>query len=178
MRREEAEREAQRRNLEDERRERYVYYAFDESAGLGDDAWQVAARLRRANEAPAAAPEELVAAAQPGAPGPEPAPAAGPAVAAAPAAYAPPAQPTEAYDVLADEPEAGEERAQPVRAGAGRMLRAWAAFVTLVGAALIVLALLLAFVFSPDIPAPALVYVVALALGAFTFWLGRAIARA
>jgi hypothetical protein len=47
MRREEAEREAQRRNDEDPGRGRYEFYAFDESAGMADDAWDVSARLRQ-----------------------------------------------------------------------------------------------------------------------------------
>lgn len=47
MLREEAEREADRRNREDPDRERYEFYAFDESAGLAPDAWDVAARLRQ-----------------------------------------------------------------------------------------------------------------------------------
>jgi hypothetical protein len=46
MLRDEAEREADRRNREDAGRARYEFYAFDESAGLAEDAWDVAARLR------------------------------------------------------------------------------------------------------------------------------------
>lgn len=46
MLREEAEREAARRNLEDPDRARYEFYAFDESAGFAADAWDVATRLR------------------------------------------------------------------------------------------------------------------------------------
>src|SRR6185436_9768053 len=47
MLREEAEREAERRNQEDADRARYEYYAFDVSAGMADDAWDVSARLRQ-----------------------------------------------------------------------------------------------------------------------------------
>ena len=47
MLREEAEREADRRNREDPDRERFEFYAFDESAGLSAEAWDVAARLRQ-----------------------------------------------------------------------------------------------------------------------------------
>jgi hypothetical protein len=48
MLRQEAEREAAQRNLEDPDRERFEFYAFDQSAGLAEDAWEVATRLRRA----------------------------------------------------------------------------------------------------------------------------------
>lgn len=47
MLRDEAEREAERRNQEDPDRARYEYYAFDVSAGMADDAWDVSARLRQ-----------------------------------------------------------------------------------------------------------------------------------
>lgn len=53
MRREEAEQEAAWRNAHDERRTRLEFYAFDASAGLADDAWEVTMRLRR--ERPAVA---------------------------------------------------------------------------------------------------------------------------
>jgi hypothetical protein len=46
MRREEAEIEATRRNRTEPDTDRFEYYAFDESAGLADDAWTVGARLR------------------------------------------------------------------------------------------------------------------------------------
>ena len=46
MLRDEAEREAERRNHEEPDRARYEFYAFDESAGMAEDAWDVAARLR------------------------------------------------------------------------------------------------------------------------------------
>jgi hypothetical protein len=46
MRREEAEREAARRNEQDERHGRLEFYAFDPSAGLADDVWEVSMRLR------------------------------------------------------------------------------------------------------------------------------------
>jgi hypothetical protein len=44
---EEAQAEADRRNLEDPDRERFEFYPFDESAGMAADAWDVAARLRQ-----------------------------------------------------------------------------------------------------------------------------------
>jgi hypothetical protein len=46
MLREEADREAERRNHEDPDRGRYEFYAFDESAGMAQDAWDIARRLR------------------------------------------------------------------------------------------------------------------------------------
>lgn len=47
MERAEAELEAARRNASDKRRTRLEFYAFDPSAGLADDAWEVTMRLRR-----------------------------------------------------------------------------------------------------------------------------------
>ena len=52
MREHEAQEAAARRNREDPRRDRFVFYAFDESAGMAFDAWDVAMRLRREDEAP------------------------------------------------------------------------------------------------------------------------------
>jgi hypothetical protein len=46
MRRDEAELEASRRNRDDPEATRFEFYAFDQSAGLADDAWDVATRLR------------------------------------------------------------------------------------------------------------------------------------
>ncbi len=51
MLRDEAEREADRRNREDPDRDRFEFYPFDESAGLAPDAWDVAARLRQGRRA-------------------------------------------------------------------------------------------------------------------------------
>src|SRR2546430_1849346 len=73
MRQQEAEQEAARRNAEDERRDRFLFYALDHSAGLGDDAWEVEMRLRTADDGPmpaavpvaAAAPAEAVEASEP-----------------------------------------------------------------------------------------------------------------
>jgi hypothetical protein len=46
MRRDEAEREAAVRNRDDPAARRLEFYAFDESAGLSDEAWTVGTRLR------------------------------------------------------------------------------------------------------------------------------------
>src|SRR2546423_2505255 len=62
MRQQEAEQEAARRNVEDERRDRFVFYALDHSAGLGDYAWEVEMRLRSTEDA---VPEAVAVAAGP-----------------------------------------------------------------------------------------------------------------
>jgi hypothetical protein len=56
MLREQAEREAERRNREDPERARFEFYAFDQSAGLAEDAWDVNVRLRTAARTPAPEP--------------------------------------------------------------------------------------------------------------------------
>jgi hypothetical protein len=63
MRQQEAEQEAARRNAEDQRRDRFLFYALDHSAGMGDDAWEVEMRLRTADDAPLPAAVPLTAAA-------------------------------------------------------------------------------------------------------------------
>ena len=50
MRQHEAEREAEDRNRHDSRRDKFVFYALDQSAGIAEDAWEVATRLRRPDE--------------------------------------------------------------------------------------------------------------------------------
>src|SRR4051794_1094258 len=55
MRRSDADREADRRNREDPDAARYEFYAYDESAGMAEEAWEVGGRLRRA-PSPARAP--------------------------------------------------------------------------------------------------------------------------
>src|SRR6266851_407503 len=64
MRQQEAEQEAARRNAEDERRHRFLFYALDHSAGMGDDAWEVEMRLRTAEEGALPAPLTVAAAAR------------------------------------------------------------------------------------------------------------------
>jgi len=75
MQREEAELEAARRNASDERRSRLEFYAFDPSAGLAGDAWEVTMRLRRdrwEEDAVAAAAEVAVPVIEPHDPAPAP----------------------------------------------------------------------------------------------------------
>src|SRR2546430_8316627 len=63
MRQQEAEQEAARRNAEDERRHRFLFYALEHSAGMGDDAWEVEMRLRTAEEGALPAPVTVAASA-------------------------------------------------------------------------------------------------------------------
>jgi len=114
MLRDEAEREADRRNREDQRRKRLEFYAFDETAGGDDDGWTVAVRLRRTPQ-----PDQATAVPGPAAaaaavsesrpPGPEPAappeqePAPAPELAESAAGEPDDPQPTQAYDVVARE---------------------------------------------------------------------------
>lgn len=78
MLREEAESEAERRNQEDPGRARYEFYAFDESAGMAPDAWDVATRLREGPpptaEWPGLGPQTPAGGAPPPEPPSEPAP--------------------------------------------------------------------------------------------------------
>src|SRR5947209_5537271 len=79
MRQQEAEQEAARRNAEDERRGRFVFYALDHSAGMVQDAWEVEMRLHARDErvaagvsvagGPATQPLEAAAPAPPATPG-------------------------------------------------------------------------------------------------------------
>src|SRR2546430_15447401 len=62
MRQQEAEQEAARRNAEDERRDRFLFYPLDHSVGMGDDAWEVEMRLRTADDGPVAAAVPVAAA--------------------------------------------------------------------------------------------------------------------
>jgi len=92
MTREEAEQEAARRNREDPRARRLEFYAFDESAGVSHDAWEVTMRLRRGGPVEVAAPP------------PRPRP--GPGRTAPPRPAPPPVEPDP--PPAAPEPEPGE----------------------------------------------------------------------
>lgn len=119
MLRDEAEREADRRNSEDERRKRLEFYAFDETAGVDDDGWTVAVRLRRtpppdeaaADPGPATAAAAAAAVSESRPPEPAPAAAEPEPVAPAPESEAKDEpdglQPTQAYDVVAHEFDEG-----------------------------------------------------------------------
>jgi hypothetical protein len=193
MRQQEAEQEAARRNAEDERRHRFLFYPLDHSAGMGDDAWEVEMRLRTAEEgalpAPvtvaASAPVERVRQPPPGAEAHE-----APPVEALP--------PTEAFDALgpADPPEhidplepADEDLAPAVRATeldepppprARRRLRlihVWGAFVILVGLLFIGATLLLSVVLRDYTHFGVIPTSIGIGLGLVAVWVGVALAR-
>jgi hypothetical protein len=179
MRQQEAEEEAVLRNASDERRERLVFYALDESAGLAADAWQVATRLRR--------PEEFQWDLS------EPAPPA--ATAAPPDDAVPVAAPAPASKLDVDrgfepepsfpEPEAAElddalaqaPAAPPRGRRKGRLLRAWGYFVMLVGVLFIAATLTVWLGFRSYLQIGAGVIVGLVAAGVFAVWVGAQIAR-
>jgi hypothetical protein len=207
MRQPEAEAEAARRNLEDDKRDRYVFYALDVSAGLADDAWEVSRRLRRPEEAL----EPVTAAARADA-----------ATASAPEALAEPAtaaarrvrppRPSRAA-VLRERAGAVRERAaarrarppgrraptpqdngaataaelpadwddaplpEHPRARSAPLIRAWAIMVILIGVLFVAATLVLAFALREDARLGAVAVVVALTVGSFTVWLGVALWR-
>src|SRR5438067_11051251 len=139
MRQQEAEQEAARRNVEDERRDRFVFYALDHSAGLGDDAWEVEMRLRTTEDGPV---PEAVPVAAAGLAEPvtalEPPSLVEPPEPAEPSEPREPLEPTEplaldAWEVEADRPAAAPRRSR----GRPRLLHVWAAFVILVGLAFV-----------------------------------------
>jgi hypothetical protein len=170
MRQQEAEEEAERRNATDERRERLVFYALDESAGLADDAWDVATRLRRPEEFHWELPAPA-----------EPAVAAVPPDDSAPVA-APAHVPEVDIEDGFDEPEPADTpapapAASPRARREGRLLRAWGYFVMLVGVIFIAgtLTVWLGFRSYLQIGAPVIVGLVA--AGVFAIWVGAQIAK-
>jgi hypothetical protein len=174
MRQQEAEEEAERRNATDERRERLVFYAFDESAGLAEDAWDVATRLRRPEEfsweLPAPA-EPAVTAVPPG----DPVPVAAPA----------PAAEVEVERGFEHEPgfpqaepaDAPAPAAQPRARRRGRLLRAWGYFVMLVGVLFIAGTLTVWLGFRSYLQIGAGVIIGLVAAGVFAIWVGAQIAK-
>jgi hypothetical protein len=108
MNREEADQEAAWRNENDERRARLEFYAFDQSAGMSEDAWEVTIRLRRGPP-----PDPSGAARPAGIAAPAPATAPSPAAPAAPAPPAPAAPPPSAPAAAAPPPAAPAAPAQP-----------------------------------------------------------------
>jgi hypothetical protein len=177
MRQQEAEEKAERQNASDERREQLVFYALDQSAGLAEDAWEVATRLRRPEEfqweLPAAAAPDVT---------PEPAedlaPVAAPARAPAvdverePQPDFPAEQPAEPADELAPAPAP-----RPRRGRKGRMLRAWGYFVMLVGTLFIAGTLTVWLGFRSYLQIGAGVIVGLVVAGVFAIWVGAQIAR-
>lgn len=152
----EAEEAAARRNREDPRRDRFVFYALDESAGIASDAWDVAMRLRREDDQPRRRSRVRAASTPPPAPRatataviePESEPEPEPEL-AAPAAWEDLA-PTEVYDVAIDpvDPDASAAAAAPApRRRRFGIVRLWGVFVVLVGLAFIAAVLVVAIVF-------------------------------
>ncbi|MDX6666881.1 MAG: hypothetical protein QOK04_261 [Solirubrobacteraceae bacterium] len=182
MRQQEAEEEAERRNATDERRERLVFYAFDESAGLAEDAWEVSTRLRRPEEfvweLPAPADPKVTAV-----PPDDPVPVAAPAPAAEvevergfePEPGFPQAEQTEPPEP-ADAP-APARAARPRARRKDRLLRAWGYFVMLVGTLFIAGTLTVWLGFRSYLQIGAGVIVGLVAAGVFAIWVGAQIAR-
>ena len=157
MRQQEAEQEAARRNAEDERRHRFLFYALDHSAGMGDDAWEVEMRLRTAEEGALPAPVTVAAAAQ--AERVEEAPpveeASPPAVRATEIDTAPPPRP----------------RRRP------RLIQVWGAFVILVGLLFIGATLLLSVGLRNYTHFGVIPTSIGIGLGLMAVWLGVALSR-
>ena len=190
MRQEEAEQEAARRNAEDERRHRFLFYALDHSAGMGDDAWEVEMRLRTADEGALPAPV-TVAAAQA-----DRVEEASPVEEASAPANALPA--TESFDALgpADTVEPMEtlepvhdEAAPAVRATEmdtappprrrrrPRVIQLWGAFVILVGLLFIGATLLLSVGLRDYTHFGVIPTSIGIGLGLMAVWLGVALSR-
>jgi hypothetical protein len=169
MLREEAEREAARRNLEDPERERFEFYAFDESVGLAPDAWDVGARLRdaRAPIAPAPPPPE---------PPPPPVPKAKPEPVREPEPVPEP-QPLPEPEPLRQPQPLPQRESLPERGRPGRFARVLGALTMVVGMLWMALIVVVAFLLEPDdLPALGL-YLGAAALGLVAIAVGVAIRR-
>ncbi len=192
----EAEEAAARRNREDPRRDRFVFYALDESAGIASDAWDVAMRLRRDDERPRRKSRVRAASTAPPAPRatataviepePEPEPEAEPEPEPEPEAelelVAPVAweslAPTEVYEIEvepADLPAPAPEPPAPRRRRFG-LVRLWGVFVVLVGLAFIAAVLVVAIVFRDYTHLSTLTWGVGVAAGLVAVWLGIALA--
>jgi len=185
----EAEEAAARRNREDSRRDRFVFYALDESAGIAPDAWEVAMRLRRDDERPRRKSRARPASIPPPAPR-EPQETATAVIEPDVEAPAPVAweslDPTEVYDLAAepmvplepapDAPDAGPE-AEPVRRRRFGLVRLWGVFVVLVGLAFIAAVLIVAFTFEDYTHLNTLTWGTGVAIGVFAVGVGLALAR-
>ena len=190
MRQQEAEQEAARRNAEDERRHRFLFYALDHSAGMGDDAWEVEIRLRTAEEGALPAPVTVAAAARAErVEEPAPAEATQPAVEALPATQPFDAlaavDPAELMEPLApvDEPAPAVRateidrapRPQPRRRP--RLIQVWGAFVILVGLLFVGATLLLSVVLHDYTHFGVIPTSIGIGLGLMAVWLGVALSR-
>ena len=175
MRQQEAEQEAARRNAEDERRHRFLFYTLDHSAGMGDDAWEVEMRLRTAEEGALPAPLTVAAAAP--AERVEEAP---PRVDALPA--------TERFDALDPAVPAGDDEPPAVRATEidtapprprrrPRLIQVWGAFVILVGLLFVGATLLLSVGLHDYTHFGVIPTAIGIGLGLMVVWLGVALSR-
>jgi hypothetical protein len=190
MRQQEAEQEAARRNAEDERRHRFLFYALDHSAGMGDDAWEVEMRLRTAEEGALPAPLTVAAAAPAErieeAPPVEEASAPADSLPATEAfdALDPtgPAELIEPLDPTDDEPPAVRateiDAAPPPRSRRRpRLIQVWGAFVILVGLVFVGATLLLAVVLRDYTHFGVIPTSIGIGLGLMAVWLGVALSR-
>jgi hypothetical protein len=181
MRQEEAEQEAARRNVEDERRERFVFYALDHSAGLGDDAWEVEMRLRTAGDGPM--PETVpVAAVAPATPAAQQLAAVEPPSAVEPELLDPvPDEPLAAAEALPPAVSEPEPEPAPIprrrRLRRPRLIQLWAAFVILVGLAFVGATLTLSVILRDYTHFGVLPTSIGVGLGVIAIWIGVALAR-
>jgi hypothetical protein len=189
MRQQEAEQEAARRNAEDERRHRFLFYALDHSAGMGDDAWEVEMRLRTADEGALPAPVTVAAARADRVEEPPPVEEAAAPADALPATEpfdaldrADTAEPMEALEPVGDEPPAVRateiDTAPPPRSRRRpRLIQVWGAFVILVGLLFVGATLLLAVVLRDYTHFGVIPTSIGIALGLLAVWLGVALSR-
>jgi hypothetical protein len=154
MRREEAEREAAARNREDPAAARVEFYAFDESAGLSDEAWAVSTRLRPGGST---APATYA-----GTRAPAPAP-------AAEETWPEPLAPA-APDRLEDQPEPEGRRS-------GLFMRSLGAAVIVMGMLWMAMLIALAVILKPNDATGVGFYLGAAVLGLLAILLGVAIRR-
>jgi hypothetical protein len=175
MLRDEAEREAERRNHEDPDRARYEYYAFDESAGMAHDAWDVATRLRegppQTSEWPGVGPQTAAG----GAPEPEPAPPVpeGPTI----AEIDPFAGPEPFVEPPAEEELLPSDAPAPDDGRPGLFVRGVGAAVIVAGLAWLTMVVVLAVVLNPSEATSFGAFVVAAVLGILGILLGVVIRR-
>jgi hypothetical protein len=162
MRREEAEREAAARNRDDPAAARVEFYAFDESAGLAEEAWAVSTRLRPGGST---APATYAGTRAPAPPPSPPVPVPAPAEETWPEPLAP-----AAFDGLEDEPEPEPRRS-------GRFMRWLGAAVIVMGMLWMAMLIALAVILKPNDATGVGFYLGAAALGLLAILLGVAIRR-
>ena len=189
MVRDEAEREAERRNHEHPDRARYEFYAFDESAGIAQDAWDVAARLREepppTSEWPGLGPQTPAGGAPPPTPQAPPEPVEEPLVLEGPtiAQTDPFAGPDPFVEPLPyEEPLPHEEfrpHGEPEEDGGrpGLFVRILGAVVIVVGMLWMALIVVLAVVLKPNETTTFIALLLASALGLLAILLGAVIRR-